>query len=155
MVTIIAQVNGDTFKSYKAKNGKKFSTLRMGKKDADEIYEEEHETNNMFLWILRIVGILMVIGGLKGLFSFVITVLKVVPFISNIANFGANLIAGVIGTVWSLLIIAIAWLFYRPVLGITLLVIAGVLIWIFGFKGKDKIKEFADKQKAKNAGQPA
>ncbi|MBQ9666932.1 MAG: TMEM43 family protein [Bacteroidaceae bacterium] len=145
VVTIIAQVKGDTFKPYKAKNGKKFSTLRMGKQDADEIYESEHEQNNMFLWIWRIVGILLVIGGLKGLFGFLITILKVVPMVANIVSFGVGIICTVIGLVWSLLIIALAWLFYRPLIGITLLVIAGFLIWVFAFKGKDKLKQLANK----------
>jgi hypothetical protein len=53
---------------------------------------------------------------------------------------------------WSLIVIAIAWLFYRPLLGISLLVLAGFLIWVFAFKGKDKLKELAAKAKAKNAG---
>ena len=44
-----------------------------------------------------------------------------------------------------LIIIALAWLFYRPLLGITLLVVAGLLIWIFAFKGKDKLKELIAK----------
>jgi predicted alpha/beta hydrolase len=55
--------------------------------------------------------------------------------------------------VWSLIVIAIAWLFYRPLLGITLLAIAGFLVWVFAFKGKDKLKELAAKR-SKNM-QPA
>jgi hypothetical protein len=53
--------------------------------------------------------------------------------------------------VWSLIIIALAWLFYRPLLGIALLLLAGFLVWVFAFKGKDKLKELAAKAKAKNA----
>jgi uncharacterized membrane protein len=56
-------------------------------------------------------------------------------------------ICTVVGVVWSLIVIAVAWLFYRPLLGIILLVVAGVLIWIFAFKGKDKIKEIAARSK--------
>jgi hypothetical protein len=43
----------------------------------------------------------------------------------------------------------LAWLFYRPLIGITLLVLAGFLIWVFAFKGKDKLKELAARAKAK------
>jgi hypothetical protein len=42
-----------------------------------------------------------------------------------------------------MIVIAIAWLFYRPVLGITLLVIAGFLIWLFALGGKNKMKQLA------------
>ena len=150
-VTVMAVVDGDSFKPFKAKNGKRFETLVMGKKSGDEIIEAEKEANSALLWILRIVGILMVIGGLKGIFGFIETILKVVPFVAGIFGWGVGIVCTVIGVVWSLIVIAIAWLFYRPLLGISLLVLAGFLIWVFAFKGKDKLKELAAKAKAKNA----
>ena len=152
-VTVMAVVDGDTFKPYKAKNGKRFQTLVMGKKSGDEIIDEEKEVNNIFLWILRIVGALMVIGGLKGIFDFIITILKVVPFIANIIGWGIGVVCTVVGIAWSLIIIAIAWLFYRPLLGISLLVLAGFLVWVFAFKGKDKLKELAANARNKNVTQ--
>ena len=154
-VTVMAVVDGDTFKPFKAKNGKRFQTLVMGKKSGDEIIEAEKEANNMILWALRIFGILMVIGGLKGIFGFIETILKVVPFIAGIFGWGVGLVCTVLGIVWSLIVIAIAWLFYRPLLGISLLVLAGFLVWVFAFKGKDKLKELAQKGKAQAAPQPA
>ena len=150
-VTVMAVVDGDTFKPFKAKNGKRFQTLVMGQKSGDEIIDAEKEANNMILWFLRILGVVMVIGGLKGIFGFIETILKVVPFIAGIFGWGVGLVCTVLGIVWSLIMIAIAWLFYRPLLGISLLVLAGFLIWVFAFKGKDKLKELAAKGKAKNA----
>ena len=150
-VTVMAVVDGDSFKPFKAKNGKRFQTLVMGKKSGDEIIEVEKEANNMWTWALRIIGIMMVIGGLKGIFGFVETILKVVPFIAGIFGWGIGLVCTVVGVVWSLIVIAIAWLFYRPLLGISLLVLAGFLIWVFAFKGKDKLKELAAKAKEKSA----
>lgn len=144
-VTIISQVDGDTFKPYKAKNGKRFQTLVMGKKDAADIFESAHNSNTFWLWTLRIIGILLVIAGLKGIFGILETLFKVVPFLAGIAGWGIGLVCTVVGIVWSLIIIALAWLFYRPLLGITLLVVAGLLIWIFAFKGKDKLKELIAK----------
>ena len=146
-VTVMAVVDGDSFKPYKAKNGKRFQTLVMGKKSGDEIIDAEKEANNMILWALRILGVMLVIAGLKGIFGFLETILKVVPFIANIFGWGVGVVCTVIGIVWSLIVIALAWLFYRPLLGIALLVLAGFLIWVFAFKGKDKLKELAAKRK--------
>ena len=109
------------------------------------------KANNMILWFLRILGVLMVIGGLKGIFGFIETILKVVPFIAGSFGWGVGLVCTVLGIVWSLIVIALAWLFYRPLLGISLLVLAGFLIWVFAFKGKDKLKDLAARTKAKNA----
>ena len=150
-VTIIAEVDGDTFKAFKAGNGKRFQTLVMGKKDASDIFEAEHDSNTMWLWIFRIVGVFLVIAGLNGILGFIEAILKVVPFIAGIFGWGVGVICSVVGIVWSLIIIALAWLFYRPLLGITLLAIACFLIWVFAFKGKDKLKELAAKAKTQNA----
>ena len=145
-VTVMAVVDGDSFKPYKAKNGKRFQTLVMGKKSGDEIIDAEKEANNMWLWALRILGVMLVIAGLKGIFGFLETILKVVPFIANIFGWGVGVVCTVIGVVWSLIVIALAWLFYRPLLGIALLILAGFLVWVFAFKGKDKLKELAAKR---------
>ena len=144
-VSIISQVDGDTFKPYTAKNGKTFQTLVMGKKDASEIFESEHSSNKVLLWVLRILGVILVIAGLKGIFGFLETLLKVVPFLANILGWGVSVVCWVAGIVWSLIIIALAWLFYRPLLGICLLAVAAFLIWVFAFKGKDKLKEMTFK----------
>ena len=150
-VTVMAVVDGDSFKAFKAKNGKHFERLVMGKKTGDEIIEDAQSANNMWTWALRIFGILIVIGGLKGIFGFLTTILKVVPFIAGIFGWGVGIVCTVIGVAWSLIVIALAWLFYRPLLGISLLVLAGFLIWVFAFKGKDKLKELAAKTKSKDA----
>ena len=145
-VTIIAKVKGDTFTKFKAKNGKTFQTLVMGVQDSAEIFQSEHDANNTLLWILRIVGIMLVIAGLKGIFGFLETLLKVVPFLAGIMGWGVGIVCTIIGIVWSLIVIALAWLFYRPLIGIALLALAGFLVWVFAFKGKDKLKEMATKR---------
>jgi len=154
-VSLLATVTGDTFKPFKAKNGKTLQVLTVGSKSSDEMYESEHQTNTMILWLLRFVGVMMVIGGLKGIFGFIETLLKVVPFVANIVGFGVNTICTVVGIVWSLIVIAVAWLFYRPLLGILLLALAGFLIWVFAFKGKEKLKGLANRNGAPQGPQPA
>ena len=104
----------------------------------DEMFASQHEANNMWLWALRLVGLLLIISGLKGIFGILVTILKVVPFLSSILSFGINIICSVVGFVWALLVAAIAWLFYRPLIGIALLAIAGAVIFFFWKKGKDK-----------------
>ena len=140
-VTVVAVVNGDGFGPFKAKNGYMLEKLVMGKKDMDQFFEDEQETNTFNTWAYRILGIIMVIGALKLIFGFVVTLTKIVPFLSTIVGWGVGVICTVLGVVWSLIIIAIAWLFYRPIVGIALLVIAGILVWIFALGGKNKLKQ--------------
>lgn len=136
--SVIAKVNGDNLKPFVAKNGKEFSVLAMGTASMEEMYQSEHTTNTNITWILRIAGLLLVILGLKGIFSILTTLLKVLPFLANIVELGVNLVCGVLGLVWSLLIIALAWLFYRPLIAIVLLVVITALIIFLVKKGKSK-----------------
>ena len=138
MTTVIAKVMDDTFEPYTAKNGKRFSALTSGKVSIDEIFENRQSSNNMFLWIGRIFGILLVIGGLKGIFDLLSTLLKVVPFLANIMNFGVGLVCNIVGVVWSLLVIALAWIFYRPVIGVSIIVVIVAIVGFFAYRGKKK-----------------
>ena len=57
----------------------------------------------------------------------------VLPVLGDIVAMGMGLVAGLIAFICALVTIAVAWIFYRPILGVTLLVIAGggigFLIW--------------------------
>ncbi len=104
----------------------------------------------MLMWILRFVGLLLVIIGLKGIFAILETLLKVVPFVANIIGWGVGLVCTVVGLVWSLIIIGLAWLFYRPLIGIAILAVAALLIWFFAFKGKEKLKQMTAQNRGQN-----
>ena len=138
-VSLIAKVIGDTFTYYKAKNGYKLDLLYMGENTAEEMFDSEHATNKMILWLLRILGVIIIIAGLRSIVSIVPTLLKVLPFLGGIVETGLGLVCGIIGLVWSLIVIAVAWLRYRPILGISLLVLAGLLIfWLIRRSVKKK-----------------
>jgi hypothetical protein len=139
-ISIIAKVKGQTFEKYTAKNGKSVSEVTMGTASAEEMFAGAHDSNSFFTWAMRILGLILVIGGLKSMFSILPTLFKVLPFLGNIVEAGVGLVCSVGGFVWSLLIIAISWLWYRPFIGITLLVIVvGGIVYL---KKVSKSKKF-------------
>lgn len=137
-VSILAVVNGNTFEKFTAKNGYSMMTLEDGIVGMDNMFANEHSSNKTMAWILRLIGILLCVFGFKNIFNIITQLLKVLPFLGNIANLGVGLVSWVLGLAWSLIVIAVAWLFYRPLLGILLLLIAGCLIWFLGKKSKEK-----------------
>lgn len=131
-------VNG-TFENYIAKNGKSFSRVEMGTVSAENMFAHQESANKTLLWIFRVVGILLVIAGFKGLLGFISTVFAVVPFIQRIIGAGVGLVATVLGLVWSFVVIALAWMLHRPVMGIALLAVAAALIaWLVSRSRKKK-----------------
>ncbi len=113
----------------------------MGVQSLDKTFQDEQDANSITAWIFRLIGALLVIYGLKGIFNILVILLKVIPFLSSIANFGANLICAIVGIIWSLIVIAIAWIFYRPLLAILLLAAAGALIFFLVKRSKEKKRQ--------------
>ena len=75
--------------------------------------------------IMRPVGIFLCILGFYLLFSPVIALLDMIPFVgfllSGIVAIAAGIFALVVGLTLSTLTIAIAWVFFRPLIGVPLL----------------------------------
>ena len=137
-ISIIAKINGSTFEQYYAKNGKTFSSVKMGNVSAENMFAAAHSSNSTWTWVLRLLGVFLVIGGLKSMFSILPTLLKVLPFLGNIVGAGVGLVCTIFGGAWSLVVIAIAWLWYRPLIGIALLATAVAGIWYLKKKAKEK-----------------
>jgi len=138
VVSLIAKVQSDTFVRYTAKNGKTFSALVSGTKSMEEMFESEKAGNTMLTWVLRILGFILISAGLKMIFSILSTLLKVVPFLSSIMSWGVGLVCNIVAFAWTLIVVAIAWFFYRPLLSVCLLVAVGAVIYFFAIKGKKK-----------------
>lgn len=141
-VSIIAQQFGQTFKPYPTKVGKDIQLVMRGNLTADEMWAAEESKNTMIRWILRIVGFFLMFGGFAAILKPLAVAGSVIPLLGKIVGFGTSLIAGVLSFSISLIVIAIAWIFYRPLLGILLLVVAVggfFVIKKYLFKSKDEV----------------
>lgn len=137
-ISIVAKQKGDTFVGYLAKTKKKIDMLSDGVKDAAEMFEAARSANTMMTWIVRLVGFLLMFFGLSMVLKPLSVLADVLPILGNIVEIGTGLVAGVIAFVCALVTIAIAWIFYRPVLGILLLAAAGAAIFLLWKKKQEK-----------------
>ena len=143
-ISILQKVVNGTFESYIAKNGKSFSKVEMGTVSATNMIEHQKSANKLTLWLLRLLGVLLVVGGFKSLLSLISTLFAVVPFVQRIIGAGIGVVTTLVGLVWSLVVIALAWVAYRPVLAISLLVLAAALIiWLVSRSRKKKLNNVA------------
>lgn len=133
--SILAKVINNTFEAYTS-NGKSLVTLSMGSHSMENMFESENKANTSKLWILRILGIILVITGFRGIFGIITTLLKVLPPLAKIGDVAVGLVTGVLGIIWSLIIILIGWIAYRPAISITLLVVAVALVAFLVMKSK-------------------
>jgi hypothetical protein len=96
------------------------------------MFEDARDANAMLTWLVRLGGFLLMFFGISMVLKPLSVLADVLPILGNIVEMGNGLVAGVIALVCSLVTIAIAWIFYRPVLAIFLLVLAAggiFLLW--------------------------
>lgn len=131
-VSLIAEQAGDTFKKWQAEAARGMGTsverLEVGNLSAEEMVGKMESENTMLTWILRLVGFVLMAVGIGLVFNPLAVLADVLPLLGDLLRMGIGLFAGVIAAGLSLVTIALAWLFYRPLLGIGLIVVAGVLV---------------------------
>lgn len=135
-VSIIAQVNGNSFKPWKASNGQSFSRLTTGDASLAQMIQSAEEGNAMMAWFLRILGIFLVIIGLKTVLAPLSVLADVIPLLGNIVGFGTGLVANLVGIAWSFIIIALAWIRFRPVLAACLFGMAALCVVLIFLRRK-------------------
>lgn len=135
-VSIIAQVTGSTFKQFTASNGYTFSSLEMGRVESAEMFKDARSSNNIMAWILRVVGILVIVGGLKTILAPLSVLADVIPILGTIVGAGTGFVSWVLGLAWSLIVIAVAWVRFRPLIAGGLIAVAVILIALPYIKGR-------------------
>jgi tetratricopeptide (TPR) repeat protein len=93
----------------------------------------------MWTWIIRAGGFILMLIGVAMILKPLSVVADVIPFLGNIVGAGTGILSLLITAPFALLTIAVAWLRYRPLIGIAFLiltmVIAGV-IFVLSKRGK-------------------
>lgn len=131
-VSIVAQQNGNSLQAYQTKAGQGLDMLRMGKHSADEMFALAKADNDMMTWIFRGVGALVMFIGLIMLTKPISVLADIIPFLGGFVEMGMALLAGLITISLSAATIGFAWLFFRPLIGVPLLVVSvGALVMLF------------------------
>ena len=110
--------------------------FEYGDVTADAMFIHAKQENVFWTWIFRLVGFVMMFVGLSMIFGVLRILAAVIPFLGQIVGVFSSLITFVIATILSLITIAIAWLFYRPLLSVILFVIAGGILYLLRFLRK-------------------
>lgn len=136
-VSILAQQQNNSFVEFVANAGGTICLLYQGLHSSKAMFKSEHEANVFLTWALRFGGFIMMFIGWSLAFKVFSVLLDVLPFLGNLMGYGTKFVAFIISVILSLLTIAIAWLFYRPLISIIIFVIIGGLIfWLKSRKKK-------------------
>lgn len=137
-VSLLSQQKGDSFEPYQTQYSTTINVLRNGVYSAAEMIAQEEAANKMLTWMLRAGGTLIMFIGLTLVLRPLVVLADVLPIAGSLVGFGTAIVAGLLTIAGSMTVIGIAWVFYRPVLGVSLLVIAAVAIFLIIKRGRGK-----------------
>lgn len=135
-VSIIAKQEGNNLVAVVANNRTR-AWVSPGKKSLEQMVEEANKSVAMWTWIFRAVGFFMMFIGINLVLKPLSVTGDVIPFIGSIIGAGAAIIAGLVAGALSLITIAIAWVAYRPLLGVPLLIVAFGLLFLVWKKKRE------------------
>ena len=131
-VTVVEQQTNGTLAPWAASDGETLSFVRDGIVPAAKIFADAQSANSKITWLLRLAGLLVMYFGLKMVLGPIDTLVDVIPILNSIVAMGTSLAAGLMSGACALLTIGIAWIYYRPLVGIPL-VVGGVALLVMFF----------------------
>ena len=135
-VSVVGVQVANSFAAFQAEAGDSVLLVDEGTHTAAEMFQAAVEANKLLTWVLRVAGWLLMFFGLLMIFKPIAVFADVLPLLGNMLGAGLGIFSFFIASGLSLVTIAIAWLAYRPLLGITLLVLAGAAIFLLVRRGK-------------------
>lgn len=126
-VSAIGMQQGDGLTDYTTSNGKEIFLAENGNVPADAMFKTAIDENNVLTWVLRGVGLFAMFIGFMMLMSPLTETLGNIPFIGELINGGAMLAALAMTLLLGGVVIGIGWIFFRPLLGIGI-ILAGVAL---------------------------
>lgn len=139
-VSVIARQINNTFEPYQAKAGGRIELLETGTHSVEDMIQSAQSQNKILTWVLRGVGFLVMALGWGAIFGPLAVLADVVPFVGNIVAAGSKAVAMLLALMLSLLTIAVAWIAYRPMFGIGLIVVALGLTVLIKKKMQQRIR---------------
>lgn len=122
-LSIVAKQTGNRLEPYLTKTGD-IALLKMGTHSAQTMFQSAQDENTLITWLIRIGGFLLMWIGLATLLGPLKILADVLPILGVILGAGIGILTGLLAIVLSTLTIALAWLFFRPLIGISLLIVS-------------------------------
>jgi hypothetical protein len=122
-LSVIGQQAGSGFAQYQAKAGSRLLMAEPGTQSAAAMFKEAEDENRLITWLVRLAGMVAMWLGAVLILRPLVVVADVVPFIGSILGAGAALVALAFTVLVGPVVIAVAWLWYRPLVSVVVLAI--------------------------------
>ena len=127
-VSVVGKQDNDMVTSFYTKDGA-LNLLDLGTVPAEAMFKEEKTKNSWITWGIRALGTFLMFLGLSSILGPIVVLAEINQISGLIVGFSINTICLLTSLTLSSMTIAIAWIFFRPFLGITLIMTAFAVVF--------------------------
>jgi hypothetical protein len=137
-VSAVGKQQGERLIDYTTSNGRDVFLIQNGQASAQEMFKDAISGNVFLTWVIRIAGLALMFGGFLLSFTPLTMTLGRIPLIGGLVRGGASLVSVIMTLLLGGLVIGLGWIFFRPLLGIAIILAGVVLAFALGYFGKKK-----------------
>jgi hypothetical protein len=127
--SIVAAQSGTSLVPLTTHSGTTVELITAGAVPAEAMFQAAQEENAALTWILRGAGVFLMFAGFALTMRPLGVVGDVLPAVGTIIRAGTGLVALVGTAALASVVIGLGWLWYRPLIGIAVLLIGGAATW--------------------------
>jgi hypothetical protein len=105
------------------------TNFSKGSKSLQKIFEEHASGNTILTRVIRVVGFLLMWLGLKLIWGPLEAIVDVVPLLGPLVGFATSVGTFIGALVLSLMTVMTAWLWYRPVIAVSVIAVCVAAIY--------------------------
>jgi hypothetical protein len=147
-VSVLGKQAGNSLVSWTSAQGPEYNIAMLvtGQVSAGDMISGAQTTNTIWTWVKRLLGWLLNLIGI-GMITQVVTAtadatLNWIPFLgpmaASIINLGVSIANFILSLTLSVMCAAIAWIYYRPIFGVSMVLAACVLLFVSAQAGNNK-----------------
>ena len=129
MASVVAAQSGAGFAPFPTRTGTTVELMSPGTVPAAIMFQHAEEENVTLTWILRLCGVVLMLIGFGLVLRPLSVAASVIPLLGDVMGAGTFLVALVCTMAVAPVVIALGWLWYRPLIGIGVLVAGAAATW--------------------------
>jgi len=138
-VSVLAKQSDSTLTDWSSSiPGYSYGMVADGVSGVDEMVEGAQSANNIFCWVKRVSGFVICWIAFSMMTSLLHTLVDWVPLIRNLVSLGLTIMNGVLAVTVTFVTISVGWIFYRPMIGCSLLAIGLGALYMASAAGAKK-----------------
>jgi hypothetical protein len=127
--SVIARQSPIGLGPYQTHAGGTVELIMPGRVPSADMFQSAQEANETMTWLIRGAGCLLMFFGFCLILGPLGVLGDLIPVIGDVVRAGAGLVGFLFTVVVAPLIIAVAWLWYRPIVAIGVVVVGALFAW--------------------------